>query len=240
MKAHALRVTELRRAAHPQAPVAIRGAKLAGVVNRARGACAADIEDYPEDERSSAATKRPPVVVQNHQSRLVLRAPNRRHGLGYCLFTPKVDESRSNVHQVASRRAVSLLAAYIAASARRKRASASVPSRGKTANPVLIRTLISQEPITMGSLRHSETRRRDAGSFVFGCLRQEDRELVTTEPRDRVPLSRGSSQPQGDLLHTCITCQVPVRIVYLLELVDIEYDDDEVLLPAWRPLECMS
>ena len=67
-----------------------------------------------------------------------------------------------------------------------------------------------------------------AGRFLQRRVLQEDRELVTTQPRRRVPGSDQLAEPARDLDEEPVTGRVTETVVDELEVVDIEEDDADV------------
>ena len=83
-------------------------------------------------------------------------------------------------------------------------------------------------------LRHAlDDRARDREAFVLVPAREEERELVAAEPERLAVLT----QPGGDLREDLVADRVPVAVVDLLEVVDVEQAEREreAFAPGPRP-----
>ncbi len=75
-------------------------------------------------------------------------------------------------------------------------------------------------------------RRHDVIRMLGVC--GEHRELVTTEPRDRVSRAQYAPQPSRDLLQEAVAAVVSQRVVDVFEAVEVEQQHAEHLLVAAR------
>jgi hypothetical protein len=76
-------------------------------------------------------------------------------------------------------------------------------------------------------------------AFLFGGIREQDRELVAPKPRDRIAISRDHGESPRYLLQHFITYRLAEGVVDVLELVEIEHENDKLLVPTPGPLECV-
>ncbi|EXI74666.1 MAG: hypothetical protein AW07_01594 [Candidatus Accumulibacter sp. SK-11] len=87
--------------------------------------------------------------------------------------------------------------------------------------------------------RHLEQLGRHMRGTVGIGVRQDDDELVTTEPGDRVLVAHGSLQPPRHLQQQFVTNPVTQRVIDVLEAVEVEEHQGKRLPPAMRTREVM-
>ena len=120
------------------------------------------------------------------------------------------------------------LAAYIAMSALRSRSSLVVPCAA-SATPMLQWTKISCSAISNGF----SSAEMDAGVHCVGVLLvssellDEDRELVTAEPRDGIRGPDAGVEPYGHLAKEVVSRRVAQRVVHRLEVVEVHEQNRE-------------
>ena len=127
-------------------------------------------------------------------------------------------------------------AVYIARSASRRICSL-VERRPPNAIPMLTVETTSRPPMRdRTSERVPDALGELTGGVGIGHVLEQDRELVTAEPRRRVAGAQAAAEALGRRHEEPVTGFVAERVVHGLEVVDVEEQDREALGAALRPL----
>jgi hypothetical protein len=109
--------------------------------------------------------------------------------------------------------------------------------------PELARAGRQREPAVVGDRALADRAPallRDALGLVAVDAGQEQRELVAADAREQLARPRVAAEPLRDRREHRVAGLVPVRVVDLLELVDVEHDERERRPLAMRPLDVLD